>query len=57
MRALFGVLETSGVVTCFESGVQIVVKQTYALSRREGTLFADPHVSSLVPITLHRVSE
>jgi len=23
----------------------------------EGTLFADPHVSALVPITLHRVSE
>ena len=52
-----GVLETTGLVTCFDSGVQVPVTQTYELSRRDDTLLATPHGTSLTAITLHRVSE
>jgi len=51
-----GVLETNGLVTCFESGVQIAVTQTYELSSRDGTLLATPHGTSVTGIVLHRVS-
>ena len=51
-----GVVETSGLVTCFESGVQIAVTQTYELSSRDGTLLATPHGTSVTAIVLHRVS-
>ena len=52
-----GVLETTGLVTCFESGVQVPVTQTYELSKRDGTLLATPLGTSLTAIILHRVSE
>lgn len=52
-----GVLETDGLVTCFEGGEEVSVQQTYEYSRREDTLFATPGGTSLVPITLHRVSD
>jgi len=52
-----GVLATNGVVTCFETLDEVRVMQTYELSRQKDTLFATPHGTSLIPITLHRVSE
>ncbi|HSF14120.1 MAG TPA: hypothetical protein VLK65_01050 [Vicinamibacteria bacterium] len=52
-----GVLATDGLVTCFETAVEISVLQTYELSQRDDTLFATPHGTSLIPITLHRVSK
>jgi hypothetical protein len=52
-----GVLETDGLVTCFEDLSEVPVMQTYEFSRRDGTLFATPHGTDLMPITLHRVSE
>ena len=51
-----GVLETNGIVTCFDSGVQVAVTQTYELSNRGGTLLATPLGTSLTAIVLHRVS-
>jgi hypothetical protein len=52
-----GVLETDGLVTCFDGAPQLPVQQTYEYSRREDTLLATPHGTPLVPITLHRVSD
>jgi hypothetical protein len=51
-----GVLETVGLVTCFDGAPGVPVQQTYAFSRRDDTLFATPHGTALSPITLHRVS-
>ena len=52
-----GVLQTEGVVTCFENDIEIPVRQTYEYSRSADTLFATPVGTSLSPITLHRVSD
>lgn len=52
-----GVLETTGLVTCFESGVQVAVTQTYELAKRDDTLLGTPQGTSLTAIILHRVSE
>ena len=51
-----GVLATNGIVTCFDTLEEVRVMQTYELSRRNDTLFATPHGTPLLPITLHRVS-
>ena len=52
-----GVLATNGLVTCFTNSIEIPVFQTYELSQLEDTLLATPWGTSLMPITLHRVSE
>lgn len=52
-----GVLETKGRVTCYEDQSGVDIMQTYEFSRREGTLFATPLGTGLIPITLHRVSK
>jgi hypothetical protein len=52
-----GVLETIGLVSCFDGAPGIQVVQTYEFSRRDDTLLATPHGTTLQPITLHRVSE
>jgi len=52
-----GVLETAGLVTCFDGAPGIPVQQTYEFSRRDHTLLATPHGTTLLPITLHRVSD
>jgi hypothetical protein len=51
-----GVLATDGLVTCFDDSIEVPVMQTYEYSKREDTLFATPHGTDLLPITLHRVS-
>ncbi|HSC26890.1 MAG TPA: hypothetical protein VLD67_06425 [Vicinamibacterales bacterium] len=51
-----GVLETDGLVTCFENAQEVPVRQTYEFSRQADTLFATPHGTPLTPIHLHRVS-
>jgi hypothetical protein len=51
-----GVLETDGFVTCFDDAPPLPIRQTYEFVRREDTLVATPHVTTLVPIVLHRVS-
>lgn len=52
-----GVLSTDGWVTCFETGIELPVQQTYRYSRHDDTLLATPSVPNLVPITLHRASQ
>ena len=52
-----GVLETTGLVTCFDGAPGVPVQQTYEFSRQEDTLLATPHGTTLQAITLHRVSE
>jgi hypothetical protein len=49
------VLTTTGLVTCFNGAPGVAVQQTYEFSRREDTLFATPHGTTLLPITLHRM--
>ena len=51
-----GVLETAGLVTCFNGVPGVPVQQTYEFSRRDDTLLATPHGTTLRAITLHRVS-
>lgn len=51
-----GVLTTNGLVTCFNGAPGVAVQQTYEFSRREDTLFATPHGTTLLPVTLHRVA-
>jgi hypothetical protein len=51
-----GVLETEGLVTCFDGAPPLPIRQTYELLRREGSLLATPQSATLVPIVLHRVS-
>jgi len=52
-----GVLETDGEVTCFDSMPPLPIHQTYELSKRDDTLLATPVGTSLLPVTLHRVSD
>ncbi len=51
-----GVLETEGLVTCYDAMPPLPIRQTYQFSRREDTLLATPLGTTLVPIVLHRVS-
>lgn len=51
-----GVLETAGVVTCFDGRAGVPVQQTYEFSRRDDTLFATPTDTALQPIVLHRIT-
>ncbi|MDX1440536.1 MAG: hypothetical protein R3284_11610 [Rubricoccaceae bacterium] len=53
-----GVLETHGLVTCFDGAPPQRVQQTYEFVRREDTLLATPHgtMPTLRSIVLHRVS-
>jgi hypothetical protein len=51
-----GVLETAGLVTCFDGAQAVPVQQTYEFSKREDTLLATPYDTPLQGITLHRIS-
>ena len=56
-----GMLKTDGTVVCFDAFGNVEseadVKQVYKLSRRERTLVAAAITTTLIPITLHLVSE